>query len=105
MRALECSGPCPSDPCGRSIATRDVLAPLVLRRRDELVDDDLRAVGEVAELRLPQDERLGPLDAVAVLEARAPTNSESGLSTDSNGACFGSSVASGVHASPVAVSK
>ena len=32
--------------------------PLVLGGDDELVDDDLRAVGEVAELGLPQDERL-----------------------------------------------
>ena len=33
--------------------------PLVLAGGDELVDDDLRAVGEVAELRLPADQRLG----------------------------------------------
>ena len=32
--------------------------PLVLAGGEELVDDDLRAVGEVAELRLPEDERL-----------------------------------------------
>ena len=44
------------------------LAPLLLGARDELVDDDLRAVGEVAELRLPDHERVGPLDRVAVLE-------------------------------------
>ncbi len=44
------------------------LPPLVLCRGDELVHDDLRAVGEVAELRLPQDQGLGPLDAVAVVE-------------------------------------
>ena len=31
------------------------LAPLVVGRDDELVDDDLRAVGEVAELGLPAD--------------------------------------------------
>ena len=47
------------------------LAPLGRPAGDELVDDDLRAVGEVAELRLPQDERLGRLGAVAVLEAEA----------------------------------
>ena len=45
------------------------LAPLLLGRRDELVDDGLRAVGEVAELGLPQHERVGALDRVAVLEA------------------------------------
>jgi hypothetical protein len=43
--------------------------PLVLARRDELVDDDLRAVQEVAELGLPDDERLGVIEAVAELEA------------------------------------
>ena len=45
-----------------------LLAPLLLGRRDELVDDGLGAVGEVAELRLPQHERVGALDRVAVLE-------------------------------------
>ena len=45
------------------------LAPLLLGRGDELVDDGLGAVGEVAELRLPQHERVGALDRVAVLEA------------------------------------
>ena len=38
---------------------------------DELVDDDLRAVDEVAELRLPEDEHLGRGSGVAVLEADA----------------------------------
>ena len=47
------------------------LAPLGEARHEELVDDHLRAVHEVAELRLPQDERVGRLDAVAVLEAHA----------------------------------
>ena len=44
--------------------------PLRLARRDELVDDDLRAVGEVAELRLPQHQRLRIVARVAVLEAQ-----------------------------------
>ena len=44
------------------------LAPLLLGRDDEVVDHDLRAVGEVAELRLPGDEGVGRLDRVAVLE-------------------------------------
>ena len=43
--------------------------PLVLARGDELIDDDLGAVGEVAELRLPADQGLGKVAAVAVLEA------------------------------------
>jgi len=44
------------------------LTPLRLGGGDELVDDDLRAVGEVAELRLPEHEGIGPRDRVAVLE-------------------------------------
>jgi hypothetical protein len=43
-------------------------APLVLAGTHELVDDDLRAVGEIAELRLPQHERVGKLAAVPVFE-------------------------------------
>ena len=43
--------------------------PLRLRGRDELVDDHLRAVREVAELGFPQDERFGERDAVPVFEA------------------------------------
>ena len=31
----------------------------IFARGDELVDDDLRAIGEIAELRFPQDQRLG----------------------------------------------
>ena len=45
-------------------------SPLVFAGRDELVDDNLRAVGKVAELRLPQHQRLGIVAAVAVLEAK-----------------------------------
>ena len=69
MRALECSGPCPSKPCGRSKHEAREARPLVLGRDDELVDDDLRRVREVAELRLPDDELVGPVERVAVLEA------------------------------------
>src|SRR5262249_40147081 len=43
--------------------------PLRLGARDELVDDDLRAVREVAELRLPEDELLRVGQAEAELEA------------------------------------
>src|ERR1700733_2663109 len=42
--------------------------PLVFTGREELVDDDLRAVGKVAELRFPQRECLWVIAAVAVLE-------------------------------------
>ena len=45
------------------------LAPLVLGGDEELVDDDLGAVDEVAELRLPDHQRLLVGDRVAVLEA------------------------------------
>ena len=43
--------------------------PLRLGRGDELVDDDLSAVGEIAELRFPEDEGIGRMERVAVFEA------------------------------------
>ncbi len=43
--------------------------PLRLAADDELVDDHLRAVGEVAELRLPEAEHVGIVERVAVVEA------------------------------------
>ena len=43
--------------------------PLALAGGDELVDDDLGAVGEIAELRLPQHEGFGVGDGIPVLEA------------------------------------
>ena len=43
--------------------------PLALARGDELVEHHLRAVGEVAELRLPQHEGVRLGERVAVLEA------------------------------------
>ena len=46
-----------------------VLAPLDFGRGQEVVDDDLGAVAEVAELRLPGHQGFGRLDRVAVLEA------------------------------------
>ena len=70
-RALECSGPLPSYPCGSSRVSRDVSRHFDRPGRHELVDDDLRAVHEVSELRLPQHERLGRCGGVAVLEADA----------------------------------
>ena len=62
------------------------LAPLGQAGDDELVDDDLGAVDEVAELRLPEHERLGRLRRVAVLEARGSAISLSGELCSSNGA-------------------
>ncbi len=35
---------------------------------DELVDDDLRAVGEIAELRLPEAEHVRVIERVTVIE-------------------------------------
>ena len=43
--------------------------PFALARRDELVEHDLRAVGEVAELRFPQRQRVRLGGRIAVLEA------------------------------------
>src|SRR5262245_66583102 len=45
--------------------------PLGLGRGDELIEDDLRAVGEVAELGFPHDEHARVAHGVAVLEADA----------------------------------
>ena len=43
--------------------------PLILTGRDELIDDDLRSVGEIAELRLPRDQRLGIVARESVLKS------------------------------------
>src|ERR1700731_5317215 len=43
--------------------------PLIFSRADELVDDHLRAVGKISELRLPKHKRLGIIPAIAVFEA------------------------------------
>ena len=47
------------------------LAPLRLAGDDEAVDDHLAGVAEVAELRLPEDQRVRLGGRVAVLEAEA----------------------------------
>jgi hypothetical protein len=46
-------------------------SPLGFARGEELVDDDLGTVGEVAELGLPEDEGFGVITGEAVLEAEA----------------------------------
>ena len=51
--------------------------PFILARRDELIDDDLRAVREVAELRFPQHQRLGIIAAEPVFKSQHAA-SESG---------------------------
>jgi hypothetical protein len=43
--------------------------PFALARRDELIDHDLRAVHEIAELRFPQRQRFRIGQRIAVLEA------------------------------------
>ena len=46
--------------------------PLALARRDELVEHDLRAVGEVAELRLPQGRARSAPRGCSRIRSRAP---------------------------------
>ena len=53
----------------RQEQTRPLRAATCLRRDDELVDDDLRAVDEVAELGLPHHQHVGLVERVAELEA------------------------------------
>ena len=75
--ALECSGPVALVAVGQQQRQPRVLTPLRPACDEELVDHDLRAVGEVAELRLPEDERVRRGDGVPVLEPSA-AYSESG---------------------------
>ena len=53
--------------------------PLGFAGGDELVDDGLRAVGEVAELGFPEDQRFGIVAAVAVFEAEHAGFGEHGV--------------------------
>src|SRR5206468_2834877 len=48
--------------------TREAL-PFLFGADDKLIDDGLRAVPEVAELRFPKNQAVGPVEAVAVFEA------------------------------------
>ena len=56
-------------PVGQQHRERRALPPFVFGRDEKIVDDDLGAVDEVAELRLPRDEGVGRFDGVAVLKA------------------------------------
>jgi hypothetical protein len=69
-RAAPRNAPAPG-PRSRAAAADEArhAQPLALARRDELVEHHLRAVGEVAELRLPQRQRVRLGQRVAVLEA------------------------------------
>ena len=64
-------GTLPLVPVGEQQHEAALLAPLVRRGDDELVEHDLRPVDEVAELRLPADQGVGTDDRVAVLERHA----------------------------------
>ena len=48
---------------------RRLLLPFGARRREELVDDHLRAVGEIAKLGFPEHQRLRCVDGIAIFEA------------------------------------
>src|SRR5579862_942953 len=45
--------------------------PLVVASADELIDDDLRAVSEVTELRFPKHERFGVVAAESIFKTEA----------------------------------
>ena len=107
MRALECSGPCPSKPCGRSRTRPERREPLVLGRDDELVDDDLRGVQRSRRTAPPRStSSSGRSRRVAVLEAedarlaerasRRPRSAPARRRRGARAACSGS---------PVSVSK
>ena len=68
---------------------------------EELVDDDLGAVDEVAELRLPEHQRLGRRRAVAVLEAQGGQLATAGCCAAPCGASAPGSRWIGVQRSPV----
>ena len=73
--------------------------PLGLARGDELVDDHLRAVGEIAELRFPQHQRLRVGDRIAIFEAE---HAEFGQRAVADLEAAGArSCASGMYFSPV----
>ena len=96
MRAELCSGPWPSKPCGSSSTRPFCLAPLVLGGHEVLVDDDLRAVDEVAELRLPHHQRVVVGVRVAVLEAERGVLAEQAVVHPEAGLSRRASVLSGI---------
>ncbi len=78
-----------------------MLAPLVLGRHQEVVDDDLAAVPEVAELRLPGDQVARGLDRVAVLEAEARVLREERVADGEGAGCPDPSRPRGTYSAPV----
>ena len=72
------------------------LAPLRLTGRDELIDDDLGAVEEIAVLRFPQHERVRLLGRVAVLESHAGVFRERAVADLEGGLLLGERCCSGI---------
>ena len=70
------------------------LLPFVFRARDELVNEDLGGVDEVAELGFPQYQPFRKVEAIAVFKPSTP-DSQSGLFTISTGACLAEMCAMG----------
>ena len=64
---------------GQEHDERGTLAPLLLGRAHELVDDGLRTVREVAELCLPDRQGLGALHRVAVVEGQHAVFAQRGV--------------------------
>jgi hypothetical protein len=62
-------GPLPLMPVWQQQYKPARLVPLALGGHDELIDDDLSAIGEIAELSLPQDQRERIGNTVAELKA------------------------------------
>jgi hypothetical protein len=77
-----------------------VLPPLFFGARNELIDDDLRAVDEVAELRLPHHESAGIGDRVSVLESEDAVLGEEGVVGAESALIFASTL-SGMYGAPL----
>ena len=77
------------------------LAPLGFGAGDELVDHDLRAVGEIAELRLPQHQRQRIGHAVAELESHHGDIRSASCRTHRSAPGSGADAASGMYVAPV----
>ena len=71
MRALECSGSLAFVAVGQQQHKAGGKAPFVFAGAEELVDDDLRAVHKIAELRFPEDQSFGIIAGKAIFEAHA----------------------------------
>ena len=69
----------PASPVRQQQSQAGLAQPLGLARADELVDDDLRAVREVAELRLPHHQRVRVLKRVPQLEPQDAKLRERGV--------------------------